>query len=98
MFFKKLLNWRKNNKIIHHGKLIQFAPKDEVYSYFRILKDKMVWVILNRNDSSKQIDISRFAELISEKELGFDLLNERTVSLNENIEIDKKTALIIEID
>ena len=46
----------------------------------------------------KQIDISRFAELISEKELGFDLLNERTVSLNENIEIDKKTALIIEID
>ena len=98
MFFKKLLNWRKNNKIIHHGKLIQFAPKDEVYSYFRILEDKMVWVILNRNDSSKQIDISRFAELISEKELGFDFFNERTVSLNEDIEIDKKTALIIEID
>ena len=98
MFFKKLLNWRKNNKIIHNGKLIQFAPKDEVYSYFRILEDKMVWVILNRNDSSKQIDISRFAELISEKKLGFDFLNERTVSLSEDIEIDKKTALIIEID
>ena len=59
---------------------------------------EMVWNMLNRNDSSKQIDISRFAELISEKELGFDLLNERTISLNENIEIDKKTALIIEID
>ena len=98
MFFKKLLNWRKNNKIIHNGKLIQFAPKDEVYSYFRILDDKMVWVILNRNDSSKQLDISRFAELISEKELGFDFLNERTVSLKEDIEINKKSALIIEID
>ena len=97
-FFKKLLNWRKNNNIIHNGKLIQFAPKDEVYSYFRILEDKMVWVILNRNDSSKRLDISRFEELISEKEFGFDLLNEKTVSFKEDIEINKKSALIIEID
>ena len=97
-FFKKLLNWRKNNNVIHNGKLIQFAPKDEVYSYFRILEDKMVWVILNRNDSSKRLDISRFEELISEKEFGFDLLNEKAVSLKEDIEINKKSALIIEID
>ena len=25
-FFKKLLNWRKNNKVVHQGKFIHFTP------------------------------------------------------------------------
>jgi hypothetical protein len=97
-FFKKLLNWRKNNKIIHDGKLIQFAPKDEVYSYFRILDEKMVWVILNRNNSSKTLKIERFAELISEKKFAYDFLNDNTISISDDIIIEKKSALILEIE
>lgn len=97
-FFKKLLNWRKNNKIIHDGKLIQFAPKDEVYSYFRILDEKMVWVILNRNNSSKTLKIERFAELISEKKFAYDFLNDNRISISDNITVEKKSALILEIE
>ena len=97
-FIKELLNWRKNNKVIHDGKLIQFAPKDEVYSYFRILDEKMVWVIFNRNDSSKILNIERFTELISEKEIAYDFLNDKTISISENIVLDKKSALILEIE
>ena len=59
LFFKEILNWRKDNEVIHNGKLIQFAPKDEIYSFFRILDDKMVWVIFNRNDSSKKLNTSQ---------------------------------------
>ena len=98
MFFKELLNWRKKNEVIHKGRLIQFAPKDEVYSFFRILGDKMVWVILNRNDSKKKLDTKRFAELISDKEFGYDFLNKKSISISGEIIIDKKSALIIEID
>lgn len=97
-FFKEILNWRKANKVIHNGKLIQFAPKDEIYSYFRILNDKMVWVIFNRNNSSKTLETSRFDELISNKEFGYDVLNKKSISIKNNIVIEKKSALIIEIE
>ena len=97
-FFKEILNWRKDNEVIHNGKLIQFAPKDEIYSYFRILNDKMVWVIFNRNNSSKTLETSRFDELISNKEFGYDVLNKKSISIKNNIVIEKKSALIIEIE
>ena len=97
-FFKEILNWRKANEVIHNGKLIQFAPKDEIYSYFRILNDKMVWVIFNRNNSSKTLETSRFDELISNKEFGYDVLNKKNISIKNNIVIEKKSALIIEIE
>ena len=97
-FFKEILNWRKANEVIHNGKLIQFAPKDEIYSYFRILNDKMVWVIFNRNNSSKTLETSRFDELISNKEFGYDVLNKKSISIKNNMVIEKKSALIIEIE
>ena len=99
LFFKELLNWRKNNKVIHKGKLIQFSPKENgIYSFFRVFEGQLVWVIFNRNNSSRIIDTSRFKELISNKEFGYDVLNNKRVSINNSIEIDKKSALIIEIE
>ena len=98
LFFKEILNWRKDNEVIHYGKLIQFAPKDEIYSFFRILDDKLVWVIFNRNDSSKKLNTTRFEELITDKEFGYDVLNKKRISISENIILEKKSALIIEIE
>ena len=98
LFFKEILNWRKDNKVIHNGKLIQFAPKDEIYSFFRILDDKLVWVIFNRNDSSKKLNTSRFEELILDKEFGYDVLNKKRISISNDIILEKKSALIIEIE
>jgi len=98
LFFKEILNWRKNNEVIHNGKLIQFAPKDEIYSFFRIIDDKMVWVIFNRNDSSKKLNTTRFEELIFNKEFGYDVLNKKRISISEDIILEKKSALIIEIE
>mgnify|MGYP006082477063 FL=1 len=98
LFFKEILNWRKNNEVIHNGKLIQFTPKDEIYSFFRILDDKMVWVIFNRNDSLKKLNTARFEELISNKEFGYDVLNKKRISISDYIILEKKSALIIEIE
>lgn len=98
LFFKEILNWRKDNEVIHNGKLIQFAPKDEIYSFFRILDDKLVWVIFNRNDSSKKLNTSRFEELILDKEFGYDVLNKKRISISKDIILEKKSALIIEIE
>ena len=41
-YFKKLLDWRKNKAVIHHGKLMHFSPKEGVYVYFRYNEQEKV--------------------------------------------------------
>ena len=97
-FFKKLLNWRKNNKVVHQGKFIHFTPKEqeEIYSYFRILGDKMVWTIFNRKDEAQSINLDKYQEVLKGKSKGYDVIDEKSINLN-TLKISPKSALIIEI-
>jgi len=97
-FFKKLLNWRKNNKVVHQGKFIHFTPKEqeEIYSYFRILGDKMVWTIFNRKDEAQSINLDKYQEVLKGKSKGYDVIDEKSIDLN-TLKISPKSALIIEI-
>ena len=97
-FFKRLLNWRKNNKVIHEGNFIHFTPKEqvEIYSYFRILGDKMVWTIFNRKEETQTIKLDKYQEVLKGKSKGYDVVNDKTIDLS-NLKISPKSALIIEI-
>ena len=97
-FFKRLLNWRKNNKVIHEGKFIHFTPKEqvEIYSYFRILGDKIVWTIFNRKEETQTIKLDKYQEVLKGKSKGYDVINDKTIDLS-NLKISPKSALIIEI-
>ena len=97
-FFKKLLNWRKNNKVVHQGKFIHFTPKEqeEIYSYFRILGNKMVWTIFNRKDEAQSINLNKYQEVLKGESKGYDVIYEKSIDLNK-LKISPKSALIIEI-
>ena len=97
-FFKKLLNWRKNNKVVHQGKFLHFTPKEqeEIYSYFRILGDKMVWTIFNRKDEAQSINLDKYQEVLKGESKGYDVIYEKSIDLNK-LKISPKSALIIEI-
>ena len=97
-FFKRLLNWRKNNKVIHEGNFIHFTPKEqvEIYSYFRILGDKIVWTIFNRKEETQTIKLDKYQEVLKGKSKGYDVINDKTIDLS-NLKISPKSALIIEI-
>ena len=97
-FFKKLLNWRKNNKVVHLGKFIHFTPKEqeEIYSYFRILDNKMVWTIFNRKDEPQIINLDKYQEVLKGESKGYDVINEKSIELNK-LKISPKSAIIIEI-
>ena len=97
-FFKKLLNWRKNNKVVHQGKFIHFTPKEqeEIYSYFRILGNKMVWTIFNRKDEAQSINLDKYQEVLKGESKGYDVIHEKSIDLNK-LKISPKSAVIIEI-
>ncbi len=96
-FFKKLLNWRKHNSVVHSGKLMHFGPIDGIYAYFRYNKKGKVMVVLNKNDQSKQVDLHRFEEILPKVAYAKNVLTDQSMVLGDYLDIPAKTALIFEI-
>mgnify|MGYP000851822476 FL=1 len=66
-YMRQLLTWRKANPVIANGKTMHFAPFNSVYVYFRYNDEKMVMVVMNRNEKDQTIDLSRFKEIMGVK-------------------------------
>lgn len=97
-FTRKLLNWRKQNPVIHTGKLMHFIPQDNCYVYFRYNDQKKVMVILNNhNTQSRKLDIGRFAEMLKGYSSGYEVISGKNIDNLNSIEINAKSAMIIEL-
>ena len=110
LFIKKLLNWRKNKKVIHFGKLMQFAPTlpsynqnipnpDDygVYTYFRYNDEETVMVMLNNNKKDSKINLEKFNEMLGNSNYAYDVINNVEIKLSENISVPAKSAIILEL-
>jgi len=98
LFFKKLLEWRKSNPVIHSGKLIHFAPENGVYVFFRVNKLKKVMVILNKNRAIIHLNTNRFREIIGNSSNGTDVLTGKTISFQKEIILQPVSPVILEIN
>ena len=97
-FFKKLLNWRKGNPVIHTGKLTHFAPENGVYVFFRYKNNKKVMIVLNKNKENFHLKLDRFNEILDENPKGKDVLSERVYDLSKKIVLPALTPLILELE
>lgn len=97
-FTKKLLNWRKNNPVIHEGATTQFITQNDCYVYFRYNREKSVMIIINNsNTENLELNTQRFAERLKGFTSGFDIISGKTVSDLSLIDIPAKTPMIIEL-
>ena len=62
-YIKTILNFRKNSKAIHYGRTLHYAPIEGVYLISRKKDDETVIYIVNKNKSSKELDLNRFNQL-----------------------------------
>lgn len=97
-FTRKLLNWRKQNPVIHTGKLMHFIPQDNCYVYFRYNDQKKVMVIMNNhNTQSRKLDTGRFSEMLKGYSSGYEVISGKNIDNLNSIEINAKSAMIIEL-
>jgi glycosidase len=96
-FTSKLFNWRKTKAVIHYGKTTHFAPENNVYVYFRYTEQEAVMVVINNNSSNQKINLARFNEKLQGYASGTDVLSGKTVALDQDLELDGKSALILEL-
>ena len=97
-FIRKLLNWRKTATAVHDGKLIHFVPTNGVYTYFRFNDQMKVMVVLNKTANRQNVDLTRFSELRIKGATAKNIITGKEITLNNNLTVDSKQPLILEIE
>ena len=96
-FSSKLFTWRKSKEVIHNGKMTHYVPDNNVYVYFRYNEKETVMVIINNNSEKQTLKTNRFKESIKNLKSGKEVLSGKTFDLNNDMEIEGKSALILEL-
>ena len=96
-FTRRLLNWRKSADVVHHGELMQFAPVDNLYAYFRYDADETLMVVFNRGAEPATVDTARFAERLGDAIRGRDVLSGQEVALDGELTLEPRSVLLLEI-
>ena len=96
-FSSKLFTWRKSKEVIHSGKMTHYVPDNNVYVYFRYNEKETVMVIMNNNSDKQTLKTNRFKESIQNLKSGKEVLSGKTFDLNNDIEIEGKSAIILEL-
>ena len=97
-YVKKLVNWRKDNPVIHDGKLMQYAPKhDGVYVYFRYNEEKSVMVAFNKSEDAAPLNTDYYYERLDGYTAGTDVITDKTYQLDA-LKIPARSVLILELE
>ena len=96
-FTQKILNWRKNNEVIHTGKTTHYLPENGVYVYFRFNEKGSVMVVLNNNEKEQTLQLKRFEENLKKYTKGKDIISGNEIPLSETLTIPAKSPLILEL-
>jgi glycosidase len=96
-FTAKLFSWRKSKDVIHTGKTTHYIPENNVYVYFRYNEQETVMIVINNSSEKQTFKTNRFAENIQNHQTGKDILSGNTIDLKNEIIIEGKSVLIIEL-
>ena len=95
---KNLLAWRKNQPVIHSGKLMHYEPRNGVYVYFRYNDESSVMVVFNKNEKEIELDLKRFELRLKSFESAKEVLSEQSFELGGSFKLPPRSALIYELE
>jgi len=96
-FVRTLLNWRRTQSTVHHGKLMHFVPENGTYAWFRYDAQSTVMVVMNKNQAQTTLDLGRFAEVLKTPANARDVLAGRDVALGGSLVLAPRSVTILEI-
>lgn len=97
-FTSKLFHWRKNKSVIHFGKMTHYIPDYNIYIYFRHDSNESVMILINNCNETRTVKTNRFKENIKEYKTGKDILTEKSLLITEEITMEAKSVLILELE
>jgi neopullulanase len=96
-YVSTLANYRKKNPVLQSGKLMQYVPQDNIYTYFRYNTEKTVMVVLNPNEKEVSVSPARFTERVSGFTQAKDIVTGSTYLLSDSMRIPAETTQVMEL-
>ncbi|MFD2933412.1 alpha-amylase family glycosyl hydrolase [Spirosoma flavum] len=96
-FVRKLATYRRDNPVMHSGKLMQYLPQEGIYVYFRYDGSKTVMIATNTSDKEVSCDTTRFAERMKGFTSARNVLTDATLTDLKLVKLPAKTALVLEL-
>ncbi|SNC76927.1 Glycosidase [Hymenobacter gelipurpurascens] len=97
-YVSKLGTYRKAHPVLQTGKLMQFIPQDNIYTYFRYNdQGETVMIMMNANPEEKTVDGARFAERTSGFSSGTEVVSGASVSDLKSFKVPGYSALVVEL-
>jgi glycosidase len=85
---RQLLHLRKNHPALSRGRLIDFPPVNEVYTYFRVAAGDRLMIAVNARDERQQISLLPFRHPLGDARALRDLDTGQLVDLSKTSDID----------
>ena len=96
-FVKKLATYRRDHKVLHTGKLMQYLPQDGLYVYFRYDATGTVLVASNTTDKPATLPTARFTERMAGFSKARNVLTGESLSSLATLQLPAKTAVVLEL-
>lgn len=97
-YISNILNWRKNNEVIHNGAVKHFLPEDGIYVLFRYTDNNATMLVLNNNESDdKELNTTRFNEVLKDYTSGVEIISGKEITDLSQLNIPAKSAIIIDL-
>lgn len=98
-FTRTLLQYRKNNPVLHRGKMTQFVPVDGIYTYVRYDDThNPVLVILNTSNKTQTVRTARFAERTAGFSKAKNIVTGELINNFSVLEIPANSPLVLELN
>ena len=95
---RTLAHYRKNTPALQKGKLLQFVPEKGLYVYFRYDEETTVMVVMNTTKDKKEVTLDRFDEVLNQYQRGKNILSNKWMDMEQNLNLDGFQTLVIELD
>ncbi|MBS1566929.1 MAG: glycoside hydrolase family 13 protein [Bacteroidetes bacterium] len=96
-YTKRFALFRKSSSAIKTGRLMQYAPENGVYVYFRYDNKQTVMCVMNTTDAEQTIDMARFAERAKGFTKAFDVATGVEFALQPTLSLGGKYLLVMEL-
>ena len=94
---RTIANFRKTSSAIKTGKLMQYAPDDWVYTYFRYDDKQTIMVVMNTSNEEKTVDANKFSERTAGFKSARNVVTSSVNDLSSSWKVPGKTIWIMEL-
>jgi glycosidase len=95
-YTRRLLQWRKTKEVIHTGRTMHFAGRDNTYAFFRYNDTDVVFVYVNNSNESKPLRWSRYGEIASNLSAGRCVISGEEVTLSDDVVVAPHEVIVVE--